>query len=213
MAWTPLFLQMADKKVLIIGSGEVGERRALRFLKAGAEVVIIGGTLSKDIQYNGAVSKPRDELEKWIEWCDLVIIASGDTDFNNKVASLSGEKLINRADNPFEGNLIIPTTFSVGEAQISIYTGGKSPLMARMLRKKIQAAITEEDILQIELQDYARNKLKIFTNKQRLRRHYLYKILNNSKIRYSLEKGNLKEAKSQVDTLIENMVSNGDDSF
>ena len=42
MGWTPLFLEMNDNKVLIVGSGEVGNRRTKRFLEAGANVVVIG---------------------------------------------------------------------------------------------------------------------------------------------------------------------------
>lgn len=43
MGWTPLYLEMSDKNVLVVGAGEVGQRRALRFLDAGANVVISGG--------------------------------------------------------------------------------------------------------------------------------------------------------------------------
>ena len=42
MGWTPLFLEMHQKNVLIVGAGEVGERRARRFLEAGANVVVLG---------------------------------------------------------------------------------------------------------------------------------------------------------------------------
>ena len=42
MGWTPLFLEMKDNKVLIVGSGEVGNRRTIRFLEAGANVVVVG---------------------------------------------------------------------------------------------------------------------------------------------------------------------------
>ena len=42
MGWTPLFLEMDDNKVLIVGSGEVGIRRTRRFLEAGANVIVIG---------------------------------------------------------------------------------------------------------------------------------------------------------------------------
>lgn len=57
--------------------------------------------------------------------------------------------------------LLSLSSFNIGDVEISIFTNGKSPLMARQLRKKIQSIITEEDILEIELQDYSRKLLKI----------------------------------------------------
>lgn len=205
MAWTPIFIKTDEMKVLILGAGEVGERRAYRFVQAGAKVILTGGTVSDHLQNMGAISKPLEKINELVEWADLVVIASGDDEMNNKVAKLAGEKLLNRADNPFEGNVIVPTTFSVGEAQISIFTGGKSPLMARMLRKKIQSAITTEDILQIELQDYARLKLKSCIENQKLRRDYLYQISHNTEIKKCLIENRWDDAIAQVNSFISNL--------
>jgi len=205
MAWTPLFIKTDEMKVLILGAGEVGERRASRFIQAGAEVILTGGKVSNNLQKMGAVSKPLEEIEELVEWAELVVIASGDQEMNNLVARLAGEKLLNRADDPFNGNVIVPTTFSVGEVQISIFTGGKSPLMARMLRKKIQAAITPEDILQIELQDYARLKIKSCIENQKLRRDYLYQISHDPEIKRCLCEDRWDDAIAQVNSFINNL--------
>ncbi len=205
MAWTPLFIKTDKMKVLILGAGEVGERRASRFIQAGAEVILTGGTVSSNLQNMGAISKPLEKIEELVEWAELVVIASGDEEMNNHVAKLAGEKLLNRADDPFEGNVIVPTTFSVGEAQISIFTGGKSPLMARMLRKKIQSAITPEDILQIELQDYARLKIKSCIENQKLRRDYLYQISQDPEIKRCLSEDRWDDAIAQVNSFINNI--------
>lgn len=205
MGWTPLFIKMDEMKVLILGAGEVGERRASRFIQAGAEVILTGGTVSTNLQKIGAVFKPLEKIEELVEWADLVVIASGDKELNNEVSHLAGEKLLNRADNPLDGNVIVPTSFSIGDAQISIFTGGKSPLMARMLRKKIQAAISQEDILQIELQDYARLKLKSCIENQKLRRDYLYKIAKDPEIKKCLDEKRLDDAITQVDSFIDSL--------
>lgn len=205
MNWTPLFLKTDKMKVLVLGAGEVGERRATRFIKAGAEVIVTGGNVSDYLQKLGVISKSIDEIEILVEWADLVVLASGDGEMNNKVAGLAGEKLLNRADAPLEGNVIVPTTFSIADAQISIFTGGKSPLMAKMLREKIQSIITSEDILKIELQDYSRTKLKYCVENQKLRRDYLYQISNNDEINKCLKENNIKEAQNLVDSFIKNL--------
>jgi len=160
MGWTPLYLKMPDKNVLVVGAGEVGQRRALRFLDAGANVVISGGKIPPKLIKLGATHKPRAELPQWIDWADLVIVASGDHQLNQKVAQLAEDKLVNRADCPEAGNLIVPTSFFIKDIQFSIFTQGKSPLMAKELRKRIQAVVSEEDILQLELQHFTRELLK-----------------------------------------------------
>ncbi len=202
MGWTPLYLNMAEKKVLIVGSGEVGSRRCERFLDAGAKVVLIGDHVNNDLVQLGAIVKSIDELDHWIDWADIVVAASGDHELNNRVGEISGNKLINRADNPNDGNLIVPSSFFIGDVQICIFTGGKSPLMSKELRKKIQKVIKPEDIYQLELQYYARNILKQNIDDQKTRREYLYKILEDLKIKELLNKGDLESAKKHAKLII-----------
>ena len=198
MGWTPLFLKMQNKNVLIVGAGEVGTRRAQRFLDSGANVTVINEEVPIDLVDLGAAFKPLDEVEKWVKWSDLVVIATGDHKLNERVAKLAKGKLLNRADYPDEGDLIVPSTFSIGDVQFSIFTSGKSPLMAKELRKRIQKVILEEDILQLELQNFTRNILKENMNDQKKRRDYLYKILNDKNIQEYLRQGNLEDAKKYI---------------
>ncbi len=202
MGWTPLFLEMNDNRVLIVGSGEVGIRRTRRFLEAGANVVVIGNHLPDDIVNLGANAKPMEEIENWVDWADIVVTASADHKLNQKVADLSGKKLLNRADEPDKGNMIVPSSFFIGDVQICIFTGGKSPLMSKEIRKKIEKVITPEDIMQLELQSFARNILKIKINDQKIRRKWLYTILEDEKIRMLLNKGKLDDAKDYVSVLV-----------
>lgn len=201
MGWTPLFLDMDGKKVLIAGSGEVGRRRARRFLEAGAQVIILGTDLPTELSESGASLKPVNEAQKWTEWADLVVIATGDPDLNEQLADLAENKLLNRADKPEKGNTIVPSSFFIGDVQICIFTQGKSPLMARELRKKIENVITQEDVLALELQNFTRNLLKEKLSKaedQKKRKSYLYQISEDNKVRELLKSGKLEDAKSYV---------------
>jgi len=202
MGWTPLFLEMNDNKVLVIGSGEVGNRRTKRFLEAGASVVVIGNHVPDGILELGATPKPIDEIEKWVKWADLIVTASADQKLNQKVADMSGEKLLNRADVPDEGNLIVPSSFFIGDVQICISTGGKSPLISKELRKKIEKVISAQDVMQLELQSFARNILKKKVENQKKRRDYLYAILEDQNIQNLLKEGKLEDAKTIVNQRI-----------
>ncbi|MDI9623678.1 MAG: bifunctional precorrin-2 dehydrogenase/sirohydrochlorin ferrochelatase [Methanothermobacter sp.] len=205
MPWTPLFFKLDGKKVFILGSGEVATRRAIRFRKAGAIVAICGDNIQPHLEDMGITYKPLEEMEELIKWADIVVTASGDPTLNEKVASLASGKLLNRADKPQDGNLIVPITFSTDDVEIAISTHGKSPIMARVIRDKIKNVITGDDIFQIKLQDYARRKLKKIIPDQKKRRRILYSLFKDDKIQAHLKDKDLEGAKKYVDSLLEHV--------
>lgn len=202
MDWTSLYLKTSGLNVFILGTGEVATRRANRFLDHGACVRLAGNNLDDELRDKGATLCSTDDVDELVEWSDLVVIASGDEKLCDYVSRISKDKLINRADYPQEGNIIVPTSFNIGDVEISIFTNGKSPLMARQLRKKIQSIITEEDIMEIELQDYARSKLKEVVDDQKERRSYLYEIFDDERINGLIDEGEISQAKDYIDELI-----------
>lgn len=202
MDWTSLYFKTSNLNVFILGTGEVATRRANKFLDHGANVKLAGNNLSADLEDKGAVLCSTDDVDELVGWCDLVVIASGDEKLSDYVSKIARDKLINRADFPQKGDIIVPTSFEIGDVEISIFTNGKSPLMARQLRKKIQSIISREDILEIELQDYARSILKETTEDQKIRRKYLYEIFEDEKINGFIKNNQIDEAKMYIDNLI-----------
>lgn len=202
MNWTSVYLKTNSLNVFILGTGEVATRRADKFLSHGASVKLAGESLDSSIEEKGAILVSTDDVDELVNWADLVIIASGDRKLSNYVASIADNKLLNRADFPNDGNLIVPTSFNIGDVEISIFTNGKSPLMARQLRKKIQEIITDEDLIKMELQDYARSILKEKVENQKERRDYLYNIFEDKNIHNLIEKNKIDDAKSYIYKLI-----------
>ena len=207
MGLTSLFFEVENKNVFILGTGEVATRRAHRFLDKGANVILAGNSIDEELTEKGAILTPLKDLEDLVKWSDIVVTASGDDELCEYIASISQGKLINRADNPEKGNIIAPTSFLIDDIEISIYTNGQSPLMARQLRKKIQSIITEEDILEIKLQDHARKLLKGKIDDQKDRREYLYNILDNEEIKEYLKENNFDKAKELVEEIINSDLS------
>jgi len=202
MDWTSIYLNTSNLNVFILGTGEVATRRANKFLDHGANVKLAGSSLSEDLEHKGAVLCSTDDVDELVAWSNLVVVASGDEDLSDYVCGIAQDKLVNRADFPLKGDVIVPTSFNIGEIEISIFTNGKSPLMARQLRKKIQSIITEEDILEIELQDYARSILKERVDDQKVRKKYLYEIFEDEAINEFIRNGEIDEAKTHIDNLI-----------
>ena len=203
MDWTALYLKTSALKVFILGTGEVATRRANKFLNHGAIVKLAGNSINEELSKNGAELYSTDDVDDLVDWSDLVVIASGDRKLSDYVADISKDKLVNRADFPDNGDIIVPTSFNIWDIEISIFTNGKSPLIAKQLRKRIQSIITEDDILEIELQNYSRSLLKEYVSNQKDRRDYLYEIFENEEIQELIKSRKIDEAKSVIFELIQ----------
>ena len=199
MDWTSIYLKTEDFNVFILGTGEVATRRANKFLDHGANVILYGDVLDSEIENKGAVLETSNNFEELVSWADMVVIASGDKNLCEKVSLLAKDKLLNRADFPQKGNVIVPNSFNIADdIEISISTKGKSPLVSKYLRKKIQRIITEEDIAKIELQSYARERLKSIVKGQKNRRNHLYNIFEDKNIEELIRNNRIDEAKEYI---------------
>lgn len=202
MSLTSLFFEFEDKNVLVIGTGSVGIRRARRFLDVGANVSIITHHLEDSIREEfiekGAIFYDDEDRDRLLEECDLVIVATDNHELNREISLKAKDKLVNCASDITLSNIIVPSTFKIGDVTVSLYTGSKSPMMAKELRKKIQSVISDEDVLNIRLQENIRDLLKEKIPSQPKRKEMMKKIRDDEKVQEYLEKGDLEGATSYV---------------
>jgi uroporphyrin-III C-methyltransferase/precorrin-2 dehydrogenase/sirohydrochlorin ferrochelatase len=126
MAYVPIFLNLAQTRVLVLGKGEASDRRAETYAAAGAAVV--------------RAEKFRPDL---LDGCALAAGAGGD---EAELKSLSTEARrrgipVNIVDRPALSSFITPSTIDRGPLTVAVSTGGAAPVLARMLRQKIEALI------------------------------------------------------------------------
>ena len=202
MGLTPLFLEMKNKHVLIIGTGSVGIRRARRFLDVDATVSILAHSIDPEIKEEflekGAIFYEDSERDRLIDEADLVVVATNNLELNEEIAVKAKDKLVNCASNIDLSNVIVPSTFKLGSVTVSLYTDSKSPLMAKELRKKNQSVITPEDILNIELQEQVRQLLKENIDSQAERKKMMIKIKEDETVQKYISQHNLEEAVKYV---------------
>lgn len=160
MNYFPAFLDLNQKHCVIIGGGEVAERKVDKLLKAGANVTVIAPELNAGLTY--LVTQQAIQVkQKAFSPDDLndaffVIAATNHAAVNEQVCQLANQAgcLVNAAENPHQGNLIVPSVVDRSPVMIAVSTGGASPILARQLRMKLEtvvpsscgnlAAITEE---------------------------------------------------------------------
>lgn len=207
--------KLTGKTVLIFGGGKTGEKKAKKFSQANSTVIVVSKDFTdglKRLSQQGKLKLVEAKLEidspsiaSLISKSDLVIAATNDPTLNENFVNEARKRgiLVCAVDMPSINDFNIPAIAHIGEIRIAISTGGKSPAMAGILRKRVEEIITKEDVLQVELQHYARNLVKSHVPDEKARRDVLYKIIQNSSIKQLLKEGNLKEAEALVKQIVE----------
>ena len=188
----PLMIDLSDKKIIIIGGGNVAERKADLFLDYAAVTVInvnFIATLEErqsnprlELIYTNPEHLSDQELMDIFSDAFLVIPATADSSLNNRFASLAKQCgiLTNQVDTV--GEVVIPSVIKQGDLTIGISTNGSSPALSKFTRTKIEQLITPQyaDMarLQCEIREYCKQQII----EQDKRKQILWDILNNNDI-------------------------------
>jgi precorrin-2 dehydrogenase/sirohydrochlorin ferrochelatase len=140
----PIYLNIANKRCVVVGGGEVAERKTQRLLKCGARVVVVGKALTPFLEQKkneGAIEQIAADYEaSCLEGAFLVIGATDLDEVNGRISADAGARgmLVNIADDPARCDFILPAVFQQGDLAIAVSTGGKSPALAKRLRQEFE---------------------------------------------------------------------------
>ena len=195
MRYYPVFLNLKGKRVLLLGGGAVALRKVRTLIESGARVVAVSREFSNkflrfakqrrvQICRGSAVPKLRD--------FSLVVAATSDTKLNQEVYARSerAHLFVNVVDDPKRSSFIVPSTLKRGSLQIAVSTGGKSPLLAKWIRRKLEHQFGGEWRDLIQWLGEERKKVKRLITEQKLRRQYLQQLVEMRL--HELEKGKTK---------------------
>ena len=174
MARLPLWVEVSGRHVLVVGGGNVGTRRALWFLEAGAEVVVaaleFSGKLREAASRSGgrlrlvkldAKAEPQ-RLRELVEWADIVVIATDNAEVNELVWRLARElrRWVNDATNASRTELVVPYTAKVygGGLSIAVTSEGLTGVAARHARDYIVECLESNEKLRVLFQVMAAAK-------------------------------------------------------
>ena len=138
----PAFLKIAGKKCVVVGGGAVAARKAKTLIDAGAEVVVVAPEFSglKKIAGQGRVKHIARVYRKTdLRGAFIAVAATDDMEVNLKVCrdAESLGILANCAAPPDAGNFIVPSASERGGLTIAVSTGGRSPMLAKLLRREL----------------------------------------------------------------------------
>lgn len=150
MSYYPVFLNLTDKKVLVVGGGLVAQRKVETLLEHGASISVVSRDLTPrltELVKTQRIAFVGSEFtEEHLAVVFLVIAATDDPMLNHRVSMDAQERglLINAVDQPEDCNFIVPSILRRGDLQVAISTSGKSPALARKIRQELELQFGQE---------------------------------------------------------------------
>jgi len=145
----PVFLDLRDKPVLVVGGGEVAARKARALARCGAHVTVVAPELCDELAERVRKGAPRHRAKRFddddLAGAEMAIAATDDARVNAAVAEAARAAGIpvNVADDPAHSSFLMASVVERGPVQVAISTSGTSPALVRRLRARVEGAIPE----------------------------------------------------------------------
>lgn len=207
MPYYPIFLDLNNQKVLVVGGGTVAERKIQNLLRYGCQIYVVSPHLTPHLKKLAAEKKihhiPHEALGKALDEAFMVIAATDDPEVNSQIASQAKERglLINAVDQPEDCNFIMPSIVQRGDLQIAISTAGKSPALAKRIRKEMEVTFGPEYASLIELMGLLRTKLLAQGNLSSENRVMFEKLVNSDLLEL-IKKANVQGVKNSLKSIL-----------
>ncbi len=207
MRYYPVFLDLKNKKCVVIGGGSVAERKAVTLLSCKADVSVISPEITPRLRELAKKKRLRYIKKRYedkdIKDAFLVVAATNNREANKAVfaAAKKYKCLLNIVDKPDESNFIVPSLISRGDLTIAVSTGGKSPALAKQIRKELQQRYGKEYGIFIKAMGKARAKVLKNVPSEKARRQIFTKLAKSNIINL-LKKGNRKEFYREIENIL-----------
>lgn len=212
MDFFPIFTQLRGRDCLVVGAGEVAARKIDLLNQAGAQITVVAKRISSTVyemaQSSNSIQLIEDAYSKQYlskKW--LVISATDDQALNQQISQQAEHQQIfsNVVDNSSLCSFITPAIIDRSPVTIAISTGGKAPVLARLLRGRLESLIPAAYGSLAKLADKFRSRVKqalttglqrkafweqafegdiaekVFDNKHQQAEHQIIQLLNQHK--------------------------------
>ncbi len=165
MNYYPVYLDLQNKKCVIIGGGAVGSRKAKGLVECNADVYVVAPVIEESLLALGQKGLVRIHEKAYqardLEGAFLAFAATGDPQLNQRVFSDAAGKniLCNIADSPKDCHFIVPSVIRRQELTITVSTSGKSPALSKQLRIELEKSYGPEYGEFLKLMGLIREKL------------------------------------------------------
>lgn len=207
MDYLPIFCQLHHKDCLLVGGGDIAERKARLLLDAGAWVTVNACEFSPQFHLWAEQNRitlvhgefaPELLAEKW-----LVIAATDRVEVNALVYQSANQQRIfcNVVDDPKRASFIMPSIIDRSPIMIAISSGGKAPVLARLLREKLEAMLPQHLGQLARIAGNLRQRVKRQFSAMTARRRFWEKLLSHDRLAQSLANDDQTQANQLVEQL------------
>lgn len=207
----PLLHDFEGERVLVVGGGPVGARKARRFAREAEVLVLSPEFVETDFgpaQLVRARPEPGD-VGAWIDRVDpaLVVAATDDVALNGAVERIARERgvLVNRADEAGSrgaGSVVVPATVRDGPVVTAVATGGHSPALSRYLRERLESELAGAGAM-AELTAEIRAALKAEDRPRAERRAAVRAVVRSDAVWKALDSRNANPRQVAADVIAE----------
>ncbi|WP_429108758.1 siroheme synthase CysG [Aeromonas media] len=207
MDYLPIFCRLDNKPVLLVGGGEVAERKARLLLDAGAQLTVVAPELDPELAElaaNGSIEwlagefAPAQLAGKW-----LVVAATDRREVNALVYQSANQARIfaNVVDDPTRSSFIMPSIIDRSPLMVAISSGGKAPVLARLLREKLEALLPQHLGAVAAFAGSLRERVKARFATMGERRRFWERLLGADRLGQALVRGDSASANQLADSL------------
>jgi len=143
----PIFLDLREQPCLVVGGGEVAARKCALLARAGARVTVLSPSLGPQLQAEAAARRVAHRASAFreadLEGFALAIAATDDQAVNRAVAAAARARRlpVNVVDQPALCSFILPSIIERAPLVVAVSSGGASPVLARLLRARLETLI------------------------------------------------------------------------
>lgn len=188
----PVFLDVRERRVLVVGAGAVAVRKARGLLEAGAKEVVVVSPVVKETMPEGVTCVAREFTESDLEGVGLCFAATDRAEVNGEVVRACRARgiWVNRADRDGEwaGDFTVPAVLRTGAVTIAV-SGGGSPKVAAGVRDEIAEKLDESWGAMGEVAMEIRQKIVAMTDLPQSRRAEMLRWVASRESLAAFEKG------------------------
>lgn len=212
MDYFPLFCKLENRDCLLVGGGDIAERKARLLLDAGARVTVNAPTFTQQFicwqeqqQLVLVYGKFTAELlnDKW-----LVIAATNDAMINQMVSVEAEQRRIfcNVVDSPKDASFIMPSIIDRSPIMVAVSSEGHAPVLARLLREKLEAILPQHLGKLAKYAGYLRNRVKLSFKSLTERRRFWEKLFNHDRLAQALANNDFEHVEILTEQLFNSPV-------
>lgn len=207
MDYFPLFCRLQGRRCLLVGAGDVAERKARLLLDAGADLWVgaidFSPAFRQWAEQKAVTLLPGHFDPAWLTGSWLVVAATNDDAVNQKVAEAAEKQQIfcNLVDAPQQASAIMPSIVDRSPLMVAVSSGGRAPVLARLLREKLEAMLPQHLGQLAQRAGTLRARVKKQFSSLNARRHFWERFFNSERLAQTLANGDSKRAEQITDTL------------